>query len=34
LSAGPDEVVQTPWIVQGVTAQGDDQIAVISGTSM
>jgi type II secretory pathway pseudopilin PulG len=34
LSAGPDGIVQTPWLVDGVVAQGDDQIAIISGSSM
>lgn len=34
LSAGPDEIVATPWLVDGVVAQGDDQIAVISGSSL
>jgi len=34
LSAGADEMVQTPWMIDGVMSQGDDQIALISGSSM
>jgi hypothetical protein len=34
LSAGADEMVQTPWMIDGAMSQGDDQIALISGSSM
>ena len=33
LSAGPDGTVHTPFAMEGVVAQGDDQIALISGNS-
>jgi len=31
LSAGPDKVVQTPFLVDGVIGQGDDMLALVSG---
>jgi len=31
LSAGPDKIVQTPFLVDGVIGLGDDMLALVSG---